>query len=90
MFRPSSAARGPIFRASLIALTLGIAVLVVALPSRHWPVRLWPVSHAQKANENDNEAFGASRKFVKQADKTASLEAFANDASGAVCHSEIQ
>jgi hypothetical protein len=81
--------RSPAARLLLIMLTLGIGVLVAALPSRNWPVRLLPVSHAQNKNDND-DTFAASSKFVKKAERTASLEAYANDAGGSIIPSALR
>lgn len=81
--------RSPAARLLLILLTLSIGVVVVALPSRNWPVRLLPVSHAQNKNDND-DTFAASNKFVKKAERTANLEAYANDAGGSVIPSQYR
>lgn len=66
-----------------------VAVVVAMLPSQLWPLRLFPVSHAQNQNGNDNAAFGASRDFVRKADRTASLRTFSNDANGRVIPSRF-
>src|SRR3954452_15377592 len=80
----------PLVRLLLVAVAVGLSSPFLAVPVQQWSARLLPISHAQndndskKGNDNNGDPFGASTKMVERADRTASLETYAHDASGSI------
>lgn len=84
--------RSPLARLLLIVVVVGLASPFLAVPAFQWTLRSQPVSRAQNTNGNDNSdgTFGASKKMLERADRTAGLEAYAHDPTGSVIPSQLR